>query len=127
MPKPYVRKMPATWWLQRRSYFYFMMRELTALFIAAFCVELLVFVYRIKQGPMSYMDFLDQLKHPAAIGFHFIAFLFAAYHSITWFNLTPKAIVVRTGEDKVPDAMLILPNYVAWVVLSAGLVWVVFR
>ena len=36
--KLYHRKMPATWWLKKKSYFLFMLRELSSVFIAFFLV-----------------------------------------------------------------------------------------
>ena len=35
------------------------------------------------------------LKSPASIVFHLLALAFAIYHSVTWFNLTPKALPCR--------------------------------
>ena len=40
--KTYQPSMPATWWLKKGSYFLFMMREFSSLFIAAF---VLLFMY----------------------------------------------------------------------------------
>ncbi|PYO57020.1 MAG: fumarate reductase subunit C, partial [Candidatus Rokuibacteriota bacterium] len=37
----------------------------------------------------------------------------------TWFNLTPKAMVVRLGGKRVPDWVILGSNYAAWLVLSA--------
>ena len=52
-----------------------------------------------------------------------IAFGFVLYHSITWFNLAPKAMPVRVGGKRLPDWMVAAPNYVAWVAMSAVVVW----
>jgi fumarate reductase subunit C len=53
-----------------------------------------------------------------------IAFLFVLYHTITWFHLTPKALVVRLGGKRVPDSLLLALNYLAWIALSAAVVWI---
>jgi fumarate reductase subunit C len=42
----------------------------------------------------------------------------ALYHSITWLNATPKAIVIQQGEEYVPPGTLIAGSYVVWIVLS---------
>ena len=127
MSKPYTPKMDPTWWLRRTPYFLFMVRELTAVFIAAYCVILLLGLSAVKTGAGAYTDFLDDLRTPWAIAFHVVALVFAAYHSITWFNLTPKALVVRVGENRVPGVLIAGANYVAWAVVSAVLLWIVFR
>ena len=126
MPKPYTRKMPATWWLQKRSYLYFMLRELTAVFVAAYCVILLVLLWRLKQGVVGYQDFLNLLRTPWSVGFHVIALVFAIYHTVTWFNLLPKVIVLRSGEEKIPGVFLVAGHYLAWILVSVLLVWLVF-
>jgi fumarate reductase subunit C len=43
----------------------------------------------------------------------------ALYHSITWFNLSPKAMVVRLGNWRVPDIMIAGGNYAGWLFISA--------
>ncbi len=127
MRKPYTPKMPATWWLRRRAYFLFIVREVTSVFVAIYCVILLVGLCRLKEGGDAFESFLVSLRSPFSIGFHVVALLFAGYHSITWFNLTPKAMVIRIGEEKVPPLLIAGSNYVAWLVLSAALIWIVLK
>ena len=126
MPKPYVRKMPATWWLRKRAYFWFMIRELTAVVMAAYCVVLLVMLYRLKQRDGSIDEFMASLQTGRSVGFHFIALVAAMFHTFTWFALVPKELVVRMGEEKLPPFVLIGAHWLAWAVVSALLVWLVF-
>lgn len=125
--KAYVRPMRATWWMQRRPYFIFMLRELSSVFIAAYLILLLVMIHRVSQGPEAYMSFLESLRSPAAIFFHIVALAFALLHTITWFNLTPQAVAVRVGEERVRPGLIIAPNYVAWVIASAIVAWFVLK
>ena len=57
--------------------------------------------------------------NPVVVALQIIAFCFAVYHSITWFNLTPKAMVFWNGEEKVSPALIAGANYFAWLVISA--------
>ncbi len=125
--KPYVRPMPATWWLRRGPYFRFMMREFTSVFVAAYLVLFLVMIHRLYQGQAAYESFLESLKSQLAILFHFVALAFALFHTITWFNLTPKALTFRIGEERLPPAAIIAPNYLAWIVISAMIGWFVLK
>ncbi len=125
--KPYVRPMPATWWLQRGPYFRFMMRELTSVFVAAYLILFMVMIHRLNQGQAAYESFLESLKSPLAILFHVVALAFALFHTITWFNLTPKALTFRIGEERLPPAAIIAPNYLAWIVVSAIIGWFVLK
>ena len=56
-----------------------------------------------------------------------MAFVFVLFHAITWFNLTPKAMVVRLGGKRVPDWVILGSNYAAWLVLSALVAFVLLR
>src|SRR6266446_1455300 len=89
----YVRPMPATWWLHNTHLTLFMIRELTSLFVAGYAVFLLVLVAMAKD-PAA---FAAALHSAAAIVFQLIALPFVIFHSVTWFNLTPKAIVLFRG------------------------------
>ena len=123
--KPYIRPMPASWWLKRSSYLLFMLRELSSVFVGGYVVIFLLMLRSLAQGPAQYEAFLAMLRSPLAILFHVVALAFALLHTITWFNLTPKAMAVWRGEDRLPAAMMIIPNYVGWVVVSGVIAWVV--
>ena len=123
MTKTYQKKMPLLWWLQRPAYTKFMLREITSVFVALYLVTLLLFVMKIGQGPAEMSAHLEKLASPGWLFFHVIALLFALFHTITWFNLTPKVMVVWRGEEKLPGWLLAGSNYVAWIAVSAVVVW----
>ena len=122
-PGLYYPTLPATWWLRRPSYFKFMMRELSAVFVAIFLVVLLVQVRRIGQGPEAYAAVLQTLRSPGWILFHVVALGFAIFHSVTWFNLTGVVQVVRVGERQVPPRLVAGGAFAAWGVVSLVLLW----
>jgi len=117
--------MPASWWLKRRSYLVFMLRELSSVFVAGYVVLFLMMIHRLSQGPAQYEAFMASLRSPVAILFHFVALAFALLHTITWFNLTPKAMAVWRGEERLAPALMIVPNYVGWIVVSGVIAWIV--
>lgn len=122
---PYDRPFPNTWWLQRRPYFLFVVREATAVFVAAYCVFLLVLVHRLGQGPEAYAGLLEALRSPASVVLHLIVLAFALFHSVTWINLTPKIMVLQVGAKKVSPRLIAAANFVAWAGLSAALAWLI--
>jgi fumarate reductase subunit C len=93
-------------------------------FVAGYAVVLLLQIRSLLRGPEAYESFLVWLKTPLSIGFHIIALLFVVFHSITWFNLAPKALVVRLGKKTVPGFLIAGSNYAAWLVASALIAWV---
>ena len=125
-PRWYRRRVSVWWWLQKRSYTGFVLRELTSVFVAFFAVVSLWQLRALAQGPEAYGQFLARLKTPLFLVLDTVALLFVLFHAITWFNLTPKAMVVRVRRKRVPDWVIVGSNYAAWVVLS-GLVAFLLR
>tara|TARA_B100000949_G_scaffold33821_1_gene27328 strand:- start:603 stop:1010 length:408 start_codon:yes stop_codon:yes gene_type:complete len=114
----YKQPMSATWWLSSRNYFLFMVREVSALFVALFAVSYLVGLYRLSQGEAQYTAYLESLQTPFA-GLSFVVILvFALYHTVTWFSLTPIVMVVRLGTRVIPPQLVLLTNYLVWLILS---------
>lgn len=124
---PYRRSMSATWWLTNRAYFLFMVRELTSVFIAAYLVLFLLVLRKLALGRQAYEAYLQFLGRPGMLAFHVVALAAALFHSITWFNLTPNVLVVRVGEKRVPAVVVAGVNYAVWIVVSALLIWIVWR
>jgi fumarate reductase subunit C len=106
------------WWLGRRSYLAFILREVSSVFIAWFVVFLLVLVRALKQGPVAYDRFLAWSANPFVVALNVVTLLFVVFHAITWFNLAPQAMVVRMGSTRVPGWMIAASNYLAWVAVS---------
>ena len=128
MRKPYLREISPTWYLQTWTYRLFMLREMTSVFIAAYLVFLVVWLFRLAAGPQSFEQMLTAMQSPVSVVFHAIVLEAALYHSITWFNLTPKVMPVHIGEERVPDPLVAIGmGYLPWVVLSAVLLWGVLR
>ena len=124
-PKWYRKRIPIFWWMQKWAYTKFILRELTSLAVAFYVVVLLLQIRALAQGPEAYANFLTWLKTPVSIVLHGVAFLFVLFHSITWFNLAPKALVFRLGKKRIPDALIAGSNYAAWVVFSAAIMWMI--
>jgi fumarate reductase subunit C len=119
--KLYRPKMPATWWLKKKSYFLFMLRELSSVFIALFLLVYLYQIYQLTRSPEAYIAFTQKLSSPGWILFHVIALLFAVYHSITWFQSSAVVLPVRFGEHSVPRQTVTALHIGAWVVVSLGI------
>ncbi len=116
--KLYYPKMPATWWLKDPRYFLFMLREFSSVFIAIFLVVFLVQLYQLRRGPEAYAAFARVLTSPGWIIFHGVALLFALYHSLTWLNLMPQALVIRLGKRQMPPTLITAANVGGWLVVS---------
>ncbi len=126
-PKWYRRRVSVWWWLQKRSYAQFVLREITSVFVAFFAVVSLWQLRALGEGPEAYAHFLARLKSPLFLALHSVTFLFVLFHSITWFNLAPKAMVVRLRGKRVPDFVIAGLNYLVWLGASAAVAWLLLR
>lgn len=111
------------WWLERGSYLAFILRELSSLFVGWFVVYLLLLVRAVSLGVFRYQEFLDWSRSPAVLALNVVSLVFILYHAITWFNLAPKAMVLRVGGRRVPGFLIAGSNYLAWAMASALVGW----
>jgi fumarate reductase subunit C len=126
-PRWYRRRMSVWWWLKNRAYLKFVLRELTSVFVAFFALLLLWQLQTFGQGPEAYARFTARLRTPLFLTLNVVAFLFVLFHTITWFNLTPTAMVVRVRGKRVPDSIVAGSNYVVWLMLSGIVAWIYLR
>ena len=126
-PRWYRRRVSVWWWLQNPTYTRFVLRELTSVFVAFFAVVYLWQLRALAQGPEAYGQFLARLRTPLFLIVDTVAFVFVLFHAITWFNLTPKAMVLRLSDKRVPDWVIVGLNYAAWFVLSGVVAFMLLR
>jgi len=122
-PKWYRTRVSTYWWAKQWGSFKFILRELSSIAVGYVVLLLLLLIWTLIQGPEAYAELQSWLKSPFIILLSLIAFLFVLYHSITWFNLAPKAMPVRLNGKRLPDWMVAAPNYAAWLAISAAIVW----
>jgi fumarate reductase subunit C len=123
----YRRPISVWWWTRKRSYFLFVMRELSSLFIAWFVLYLLLLIRAVAHGEAAYDDFLETAASPWLVAVNLVAFGFVVLHTVTWFSLTPKAMVVTLRDRRVPPAAIIGAQYAGLAVVSAFVYWLVTR
>jgi fumarate reductase subunit C len=138
--------------MKKRTYFLFVMRELSSIFVAWFAVFLMMMVFAIGRGEASYQRFLGWAASPIVVVVNVVALAFAVLHTVTWFVLTPQAMAVRLGGrrvpavkmvtvagrtvpaatvvrvgGRVPAGLVIASQYLALIVVSAFIAWLVLR
>ncbi len=121
----YRPRISRLWWLRRRSYLVFILRELSSVFVAWFVVFLLMLVHAVSTGEREYQRFLDLSANPWMLALNLVALFFVVFHAVTWFKLAPQAMVVQLRGRRVPGAWILILHYLAWAVLSAVMAWVI--
>jgi len=120
----YRSRVPLLWWLRRRSYLIFVVRELSSVFVAWSVVFLLLAAGTIMRGPEQYRDFLAWSARPWMVLLNLVALAFVVFHAVTWFNLAPRAIVVHVRGRRVPPTVIAAAHFGLWAVVSAVAAWV---
>ena len=116
--KPYLREITSEWIFRHPRYVRYLVREFSCLFIGGWTLLMVWGLKQLADGPAAWAAFLECLQSPASIVFHVVALGFALYHSVTWFNLTPKALPVQVGERFLPGAVIAGAHFVVWAFLS---------
>ena len=125
--RTYRRPVSTWWWLRKRSYFVFVMRELSSLFVAWYVLFLLMLVRAVDRSEAAYADFLDWAGSPLVVVVNLVAFAFIVLHTVTWFLVTPQAMVLRLGKWTVPGWLIIGAQYAGLAVVSGFVWWLVTR
>jgi len=126
-PRWYRRRMSLFWWVSRRSYLIFVLRELSSVFVAWSVVFLLLLVRAVSQGGPAYQRFVERSSAPGMLALNVIALAFVVFHTITWFNLAPQAMIVRVRGKRVARSRIALAHYAAWALLSALAAWLILE
>ena len=126
-PRWYRPKVSVYWWLGEWHYLKFILRELSSVFVAIAVIEMLMLFCAMEQGPEAYERYLSDMRNPVVVVLNVIGLFFVLFHTITWFNLAPSAMPVRLGGKRVPDVLVAAPSYVAWVVVSLFVGWLILR
>jgi len=123
----YHRPVSTFWWLRRRSYLLFVLRELSSVFVAWFVIYLLLLVSDVSSGSSQYQEFLRWSASPWVLALNTIALVFVLLHAVTWLNLAPKAMVVKVGSSRVPPRLVLGLHYLLWALVTWIVLWVVLR
>jgi fumarate reductase subunit C len=127
LPKSFHTRVSTYWWLTRWAYLKFTLREGSAVFVAWAVIVTLLQIHALTSGPEAYAEFQNWLRSPLVLAVNVVSFLFVVFHAVTWFNLAPKAMAVRLRGKRLPNLAISAPNYVAWVVISAAVAWILLR
>jgi succinate dehydrogenase subunit C len=126
-PRWYRPRVSVYWWLGQWRYLKFILRELSSVFVAFVVIMTILQVRALRGGPQAYARFQHQLQSPAVISVSLISLFFVVFHTITWFNLTPRAMAVRVRGKRIPEWLVAAPNYAIWIVVSTAVTLLVLR
>ncbi|MDV3129847.1 fumarate reductase subunit C [Mycobacterium sp. 21AC1] len=121
----YRAPVPRFWWAKRQSYRMFMLRELSCVFVAWSVVYVLLLVSAVSGGGDAYRRFQNFSTYPVVVVLNVVTLAFLLLHTVTWFNLAPRAMAIHLRGRRVPAGAVLIGHYAAWLMISAIVAWVV--
>jgi fumarate reductase subunit C len=112
--RSYRWSMPAGWWVRKRHYFLYMVREFTALPLAIWLLWLLVEIKRAGDGASGYVPH----SSPGFVVFSVICLAFSLYHSVTFLKLSGVIIRIKVLDQPLPSRLITASMLAVWVLAS---------
>ena len=115
----YVRSM-AGWWRRNPVYFWYMVREVTAVGVAVYALVLLAGVVCLALGEASWNRWLAAMRSPASIALHVLLLAGMVCHAWSWFDIMPKTMpMLFVGGRRVAASTITRAGYAAAVAAAA--------
>lgn len=119
--RPYLRSMSG-WWRRDAFFVRYMIREATALIVAAYAIVLLAGVLCLSQGEAAWNGWLAALRSPVSIALHSLMLVAMIYHSYSWFEILPKTLpAMFVGGKRVAAATITMVGLTAAVAAAVAL------
>ena len=119
--KPYQPRQSRWWWTENPFFLRYMIREGTSVLVLIYSLLLIFGLYQLKQGEAGWQQWLSLINHPTVIAFNLMALAASLYHATTWFKLAPKIMVVRFGDWKLPEPLMVIGQWLGLLLTSAVL------
>jgi len=113
--------------MRNKRYKVYMLREMTSLLVGFYTfLTIWALAALSANSPAAWNDFIASQQNPGMVVVHGLALLyFLFFQTFPWFRLAPKAMPVQVGEKKLPGSYIVIGHYVAWLLISAFIFWLV--
>ena len=112
--KPYIEQQSANWWTKNPAYKRYMLRECTSIFALIYALILLWGLFALSNGESAFTGWLETMANPGMVVVHIIGLISTLFHTVTWFELTPKIMYLYRGETRVPENRVKASQYVVF-------------
>ena len=118
--RPYVRPM-AGWWRKNPFFVWYMIREVTALGVAAYAIELAAGVVCLARGESAWNSWLAVKQHPLMIVLNLVLLVCMVLHAHSWFDIMPKTMPMMIINGKrLEGAVITRSGWAAVVVVTVA-------
>jgi fumarate reductase subunit C len=110
----YRRPMARGWWMRSGHYFWYIVREFTALPLALWLLWFLVEIQRAQNGAKGYYPH----SSTGFVIFSMICLLFALYHSFTFLKLAGVILHFKVLDKPIRSGLIVASQFGAWLVAT---------
>ena len=122
---PYLKPMKRSWFLHRRNYRAYALREASAVVMGLFVFNLLLGLIMVNAGAAAWEWWYDLQRNPAIVVINAVALIATVIHTVSWNQLTPSIIKVQRGTKFLPDAWITTLQVILLAIFATFLVlWV---
>ncbi|OGW57571.1 MAG: hypothetical protein A2Y48_02295 [Nitrospirae bacterium RIFCSPLOW2_12_42_9] len=121
--KTYRRDIPNTWWLKKGSYFLFILREISSVFVALYAIFLLIQLCALSGGQERYESTAAVFKSGWMIILHVVIWVFVMYNMVTWFRISGRIF----GAKPLSPVLVTISNYIIWLIVSIGIIFLLLK
>lgn len=114
----YKPEMGTFWWSKQGRYVSYIAREVSSFFTAITGIFLVIGLSALAGGPNDWDVFLNMLQGTGTMLILMLCLIFGMWHTITWFQLAPKAMPLEFADQPVPPKMITLGHWAVWVIVS---------
>lgn len=113
------RRPMAGWWRRNPYFFWYMVREVTAIGVAVYAVVLLAGVVCLARGEPAWNGWLAAMRSPVSIALHLLLLAGMVCHAWSWFDIMPKTMPMLFVGGKRVEASTITRVGLAVAVVAA--------
>jgi fumarate reductase subunit C len=109
-------------WRRHPFFIRYMVREATAVAVAAYAIVLTTGVVRLAQGEAAWNGWLEALRSPWSLLMHLVLLVAMIVHAKSWFEIMPKTMpMMFVGGRRVAAATITRTGWGATIVVSVAL------
>lgn len=116
------RRPMAGWWRRNPYFFWYMVREVTAVGVAVYALVLLAGVVCLARGEAAWNAWLAAMQSPVSVVLHVLLLAGMVCHAWSWFDIMPKTMpMLFVGGSRVAAGTITRAGLIAAVLAAAAL------
>lgn len=100
--RPYIRPMPANWFMDKPAYRFYALRELSCVFNLLYSINLFAGLWQLSRNAEAWTGWLNFQSNPAMVVFAVVTLAMTVLHAVTFIDMAPR-VAPQQVRKMVPD------------------------